>query len=331
MLLAHGGGGKLMHQLIGKLFVPTFRNPLLEAQHDASVFEVAGQRLAFTTDSYVVRPLFFPGGDLGSLAVHGTVNDLAMVGARPLYLSAGFIIEEGLPMETLWKITASMQQAAQKAGVQIITGDTKVVDKGKGDGLFINTAGVGILEHSLKIAPQSIQPGDVILVNGDLGRHGMAIMAVREGLAFESTIESDSGPIADPILQLLRAGIEIHCLRDLTRGGLTSVLNEITEAAGLALHVEEKLIPIREDVRAACEILGLDALQVACEGRFAAFVPERDAERALEVLRAQPECRGACRIGRVPDQRTPKVVLKSTIGAQRILDMPTGEQLPRIC
>ena len=295
------------------------------------MFDVAGQRLAFTTDSYVVRPLFFPGGDLGSLAVHGTVNDLAMAGARPLYLSAAFIIEEGLPMETLWKIVSSMQQAAQKAGVQIITGDTKVVDKGKGDGLFINTAGIGILEHQLKIAPQSVQPGDAILVNGDLGRHGMAIMAVREGLAFESAIESDSAPLADVVLQLLRAGIEIHCLRDLTRGGLTSVLNEIAEAANLTLHVEEKLIPVREDVRAACEILGLDPLQVACEGRFAAFVPEREAERALEILRAHPSAAGACRIGRVSDQRSPKVLLKSTIGAQRILDMSSGEQLPRIC
>jgi hydrogenase expression/formation protein HypE len=331
VLLAHGGGGKLMHQLISKLFVPAFRNSLLEAQHDASVFEIAGQRLAFTTDSYVVRPLFFPGGDLGSLAVHGTVNDLAMAGARPLYLSAAFIIEEGLPMETLWKVASSMQQAAQKAGVEIITGDTKVVDKGKGDGLFINTTGIGIVEHQLKIVPQSVQPGDAILVNGDLGRHGMAIMAVREGLAFESTIESDSAPLAEPVLQLLRAGIDVHCLRDITRGGLTSVLNEIAEAAGLALYVEEKLIPVREDVRAACEILGLDPLQVACEGRFAAFVPERDADRALEILRAQPTAAGACRIGRVSDQHTQKVVLKSAIGTQRILDMSTGEQLPRIC
>ena len=331
VLLAHGGGGKLMHQLIGKLFVPGFRNPLLEAQHDASVFEVGSQRLAFTTDSYVVRPLFFPGGDLGSLSVHGTVNDLAMAGARPLYLSAAFIIEEGLPMETLWRIVSSMQQAAQKAGVQIITGDTKVVDKGKGDGLFINTAGVGILEHGLTIAPQSVRRGDAILVSGDLGRHGMAIMAVREGLEFESTIESDSAPVAEPVLQLLRAGIEIHCLRDLTRGGLTSVLNEIAEAAGLTLHVEEKRIPVREDVRAACEILGLDPLQVACEGRFAAFVPERDAERALEVMRAHPTSAGACRIGKAFDQESAKVLLESAIGAQRILDMSSGEQLPRIC
>jgi hydrogenase expression/formation protein HypE len=331
VLLAHGGGGKLMHQLIGKLFLPAFRNALLEPQHDASVFEVAGQRLAFTTDSYVVRPLFFPGGDVGSLAVHGTVNDLAMAGARPLYLSAGFIIEEGLPMDTLWKVVSSMQEAAQRASVQIITGDTKVVDKGKGDGLFINTAGIGILEHTQKIAPQSVQAGDAILVSGDVGRHGMAIMAVREGLAFESAIESDSAPVAELVLQLLRAGLEIHCLRDLTRGGLTSLLNEIAEAAGLALQVEEKLIPVRENVRAACEFLGLDPLQVACEGRFAAFVPERETKRALDILRAYSGGAGACRIGEVSSQRSPKVLLKSTIGTQRILDMSSGEQLPRIC
>ena len=306
ILLAHGGGGKLMHQLISKLFLPAFRNPLLETQHDASVFNIAGQRLAFTTDSYVVRPLFFPGGDLGSLAVHGTVNDLAMAGARPLYLSAAFIIEEGLPMETLWKIVSSMQQAAQNAGVQIITGDTKVVDKGKGDGLFINTAGIGILEHPLKIAPQSVQPGDAILVSGDLGRHGMAIMAVREGLSFESAIESDSASLAEPVLQLLRAGIEIHCLRDITRGGLTSVLNEIAEAANLTLHVEEKLIPVREDVRAACEILGLDPLQVACEGRFAAFLPQRDADRALEILRAHRPVPAPARLARSPTSAPPR-------------------------
>jgi len=346
VLLAHGGGGKLMHQLIGQIFLPAFRNPLSENQHDAAVFAVAGTRLAFTTDSFVVRPMFFPGGDLGSLAVHGTVNDLAMAGATPRYLSAAFIIEEGLPMETLWKIVSSMQQAARAAGVQIITGDTKVVDRGKGDGVFINTAGIGELEHSLDIRPQSVQAGDVILVNGDLGRHGMAIMAVREGLEFESAIESDSASVAGAVLGLLRGGVEVHCLRDLTRGGLTSTLNEIAEAAKLSLQVEERLIPVREDVKAACEILGLDPLQVACEGRFAAFIPERDAERALALLRANPVGAGACRIGRVlkPDgqpagdrpqvgspPRTPKVLLKSTLGVERILDMSSGEQLPRIC
>lgn len=329
VLLAHGGGGKLMHQLIGKMFVAAFQNPLLERQHDSSVFKAGDVRLAMTTDSYVVRPLFFPGGDIGSMAVHGTVNDLAMSGARPLYLSASFIIEEGLSMETLWKIVSSMQQAAVRCRVQIITGDTKVVDKGKGDGVFINTTGIGVVEHSLIISPQSVQPGDAILVSGDLGRHGMAIMAMREGLEFESMIESDSAPVTDAVLELLRIGIQVHCLRDVTRGGLTSVLNEISEAAGSALAIEERLIPVREDVRAACEILGLDPLQVACEGRFVAFVPSSDAECALEVLKVHSA--EACRIGEVTAERNRRVRLKSALGVDRILDMPSGEQLPRIC
>jgi hydrogenase expression/formation protein HypE len=329
VLLAHGGGGKLMHQLIGKMFLAAFHNPLLETQHDAAVAELTGGKIAFTTDSYVVRPLFFPGGDIGSMAVHGTVNDLAMAGARPLYLSSAFIIEEGLPMETLWKVVCSMRDAAKKCGVQIITGDTKVVDKGKGDGVFINTAGIGVIEHGQTIAPQSVQAGDVILVNGDLGRHGMAIMAMREGLEFESKIESDSAPVHESVLELLRAGIEIHCLRDLTRGGLTSALNEIAEAANVTLLAEEKAIPVREDVHAACEILGLDPFQVACEGRFAAFIPERDAGRALAILREHSKA--ACVIGKATDERPPMVLLKSAIGARRILDMASGEQLPRIC
>jgi hydrogenase expression/formation protein HypE len=331
VLLAHGGGGKLMHQLINRMFLPVFHNPLIEAQHDASVFDVGGQRLAFTTDSYVVRPLFFPGGDLGSLAVHGTVNDLAMSGARPLHLSAAFIIEEGLPMETLWKVVSSMQQAARRAGVQIITGDTKVVDKGKGDALFINTAGIGVLEHSRTIAPQSVRAGDQILLNGDLGRHGMAVMSAREGLEFESAIESDSAPVADLVLELISAGIEIHCLRDLTRGGLTSALTEIAGSAGVSMLIEEKSVPVREDVRAACEILGLDPLQVACEGRFAAFVAAQDAERALTILRAHPDGFGACRIGEVTAPGAAPVLLRTTLGSRRVLDLPSGEQLPRIC
>jgi hydrogenase expression/formation protein HypE len=331
VVLAHGGGGKLMHQLIGKMFLEAFRNPLLETKHDAAVMELTGNKIAFTTDSYVVRPLFFPGGDIGSMAVHGTVNDLAMAGARPLYLSSAFIIEEGLPMETLWRVVCSMRDAAKKCGVQIVTGDTKVVDKGKGDGVFINTAGVGIVEHEQKIAPQNVRAGDVVLVNGDVGRHGMAIMAVREGLEFESQIESDSAPVHEAVLDLLKAGIEIHCMRDLTRGGLTSALNEISEAADLTMLVEEKLIPVREDVHAACEMLGLDPFQVACEGRFAAFIPERDAGRTLEILRARPNGADACVIGRASGESPAKVLLKSAIGVQRILDMASGEQLPRIC
>jgi hydrogenase expression/formation protein HypE len=331
VLLAHGGGGKLMHQLIGKVFLAAFRNPVLEMQHDAATVELTGKQIAFTTDSYVVRPLFFPGGDIGSMAVHGTVNDLAMAGARPLYLSAAFIIEEGLPMETLWKVVTSMQKAATDCGVQIITGDTKVVDKGKGDGLFINTSGIGVVEHQLKIAPQSVRPGDAVLVSGDLGRHGMAIMAVREGLQFESAIESDSAPVHEIVLELLKAGIEIHCLRDLTRGGLASALNEIAEAARVRIEVVEKAVPVREDVHAVCEMLGLDPLHVACEGRFIVFVAAKDAERALQIMRGHGTGAGAAAIGKVIESASPLVSLKSAIGVSRILDMPSGEQLPRIC
>ena len=331
VLMAHGGGGKLMHQLIGKMFLSAFNNPLLETQHDSTVVEWTGKKLAFTTDSYVVRPIFFPGGDIGSMSVHGTVNDLAMSGARPLYLSSAFILEEGLPMETLWRVVCSMRDAAQHCGVQIITGDTKVVDKGKGDGLFINTAGIGIIEHEQTIAPQNVRPGDGVLVSGDLGRHGMAIMAVREGLAFESQIESDSAPVSDLVLELLRAGIEIHCLRDLTRGGLASALNEIAEAAGVKIAVEEKSVPVREDVHAACEMLGLDPLHVACEGRFVAFIAAKDVERALQILRGHAVGAASAMIGQVIESSAPLVTLKSAIGANRILDMPSGEQLPRIC
>ncbi|HXR45861.1 MAG TPA: hydrogenase expression/formation protein HypE [Candidatus Limnocylindrales bacterium] len=331
VLMAHGGGGRLMHQLIGQIFLTAFRNPLLEMQHDSTVVELTGKKLAFTTDSYVVRPLFFPGGDVGSMAVHGTVNDLAMSGARPRYLSAAFIIEEGLPMETLWKIACSMREAAQRCGVQIITGDTKVVDRGKGDGVFINTAGIGMIEHDQKIAPQNVPPGDAVLVSGDVGRHGMAIMAVREGLQFESAIESDSAPVHEIVLEMLKAGIAIHCLRDLTRGGLASALNEIAEASRVRIEVEEKSIPVREDVHAACEMLGLDPLHVACEGRFVAFVAGKDAERALKIMRGHTTGAGSAAIGRVAESAAPLVTLKSAIGASRILDMPSGEQLPRIC
>ncbi len=331
VLMAHGGGGKLMHQLLEKVIGPAFANPILDARHDSAAFAVPPGKLAFTTDSYVVRPLFFPGGDIGSMAVHGTVNDLAMSGARPLFLSVAFIIEEGLPMETLWRVVGSMRDAAKKCGVQIVTGDTKVVDKGKGDSLFINTSGIGVIETPLTLTPRSVQPGDAVLVSGDLGRHGMAIMAVREGLQFESAIESDSAPVHEVVLDLLKAGIEIHCLRDLTRGGLASALNEIAEAAGVRIAIEEDAVPVREDVHVACEMLGLDPLHVANEGRFVAFVASPDEKRALQIMQGHALSSDAALIGSVAKSTAPLVTLKSAIGASRILDMPSGEQLPRIC
>lgn len=331
VLMAHGGGGKLMNQLIEKMFLSTFKNSLLETRHDGAVFSLGNTRLAFTTDSYVIRPLFFPGGNIGELAVYGTVNDLAMCGARPRYLSAGFILEEGLPMETLWQIAQSMQRAAEKAGVQLVTGDTKVVDKGKGDGVFINTAGIGIIEYDRPIAPASVKPGDRVLLSGDIGRHGVAIMAVREGLAFETTIESDCAAVSGLVMALLEAGIEIHCLRDLTRGGLASAIVEIAEASGCSIQLEERNIPVREAVRGACEMLGLDPLYVANEGRFLAIVAPADADRALQIMRAHPLGEGASLMGRVTDDRTGLVSLKSLVGTSRVIDRLSGEQLPRIC
>jgi len=326
VLLAHGSGGRAMHRLLESVFLPAFNNPILASAHDGAEIGINGTRLAFTTDSYVVHPLFFPGGDIGALAVNGTVNDLAMCGARPLFLSASFILEEGLPMETLQRVVQSMQAAAQAVGVQIVTGDTKVVDKGKGDGLFINTAGIGLLDHSVQIAPQFVRPGDAVIVNGDLGRHGMAIMAVREGLEFESLIESDCAPLAAPVLALLDAGIVVHCLRDLTRGGLASGLCEIAKTAHVHIHIEEAAVPVNEDVRGACEILGMDPLYVANEGRFVAFVAPEDANRALSILGGE-----ARQIGAVCGGDDHLVTLKSPIGATRIMDMLSGEQLPRIC
>jgi hydrogenase expression/formation protein HypE len=320
-----------MHQLLEKIFLPAFDNPLLAARHDGALLQVDGVRLAFTTDSYVVRPLFFPGGDIGTLAVNGTVNDLAMCGARPAFLSAGFVLEEGLPVETLRRVVQSMHQASDTAGVQLVTGDTKVVDRGKGDRIFINTAGIGIIEHQQTIAPASVRPGDAILLNGDLGRHGIAIMAVREGLELESEIQSDCAAVAGLVMELIARGIEIHCLRDLTRGGLASALVEIAETASLQIQVDENAIPVREDVQGACEILGFDPLYVANEGRFIALVPAAQAEQALAVMRAHSLGANACLIGAVQGEHGSMVMLRSKIGAMRILDMLSGEQLPRIC
>jgi hydrogenase expression/formation protein HypE len=329
--MAHGGGGRLMHQLIERMFVPSFSNPLLEALHDGAVVDVGTTRLAFTTDSYVVHPLFFPGGDIGRLAVNGTVNDLAMCGALPLFLSASFLLEEGLPLTTLWQVVQSMRKAAQIAGVQLVTGDTKVVDKGKGDGIFVNTAGIGVIQHKLPIGPQSVRPGDIVLVSGDIGRHGIAIMAVREGLEFESTIESDCAPVAELVMALIDGELEVHCLRDLTRGGLASALVEIAETAGVRISLSEDAIPVEADVQAACEILGLDPLYVANEGRFICILPASAGDRALEIMRESPLGAGACLIGRVEGSPSGLVTMKTRIGANRIVDMLSGEQLPRIC
>jgi hydrogenase expression/formation protein HypE len=331
VLLAHGGGGLLTHRLIEQIFHPAFANAALDARHDGAVLAVGGQRLALTTDSYVVRPLFFPGGDIGTLAVNGTVNDLAMCGARPVFLSAAFVLEEGLPLASLRRVVESMRQAATAASVQIVTGDTKVVDRGKGDGVYLNTTGIGIIEHGLAIAPSSIRAGDAVLLSGDIGRHGMAIMAVREGLEFESTIASDCAPLAEPALALITAGLAVHCLRDLTRGGLATALIEIAEAAGVHVHIDEKAIAVPDEVRGACEILGLDPLYVANEGRFVAFVPESQAEMALTVLRSFSVSTDAQIIGNVGAAGHGRLTMTNRFGTSRILDMLTGEQLPRIC
>jgi hydrogenase expression/formation protein HypE len=329
--LAHGGGGRRMHELLEGLLLPSFGSEELLQRHDGAILQIGGTRLAFTTDSYVVKPLFFPGGDIGTLAINGTVNDLAMCGARPLYLSSAFILEEGFSMESLRRVVESMRFAAAAAQVQLVTGDTKVVDKGKGDGIFVNTAGIGIVEHNLRISPASVRVGDVVLLSGDVGRHGIAIMAMREGLSFEPTIESDCARLWEPIDALLQQGIEIHCLRDLTRGGLSSGLIEIAETAKVRISIDELSVPLREDVAGACEILGLDPLYLANEGRFIAMVPEHEEARTLDILNQHSVSSGAVRIGQVSDKPAGMVTIKSRLGTERVLDMLSGEQLPRIC
>jgi len=330
--MAHGGGGRLTHALIERMFLAAFRNPALEPLHDGAVLEVPAGRLAISTDSYVVSPLFFPGGDIGSLAVHGTVNDLAMCGAQPLALTAGFVLEEGLPMDDLWRIVRSMAQAAKDAGVSIVTGDTKVVDRGKGDGVFINTTGIGIVPEGVLIAPARARPGDRLLLSGRIADHGIAILSVREGLSFETTIESDSAALNGLVGSLLGVlGERVHVLRDPTRGGVASATNEIAVSAQVGLRLEERAIPLAEEVRGACEILGLDPLYVANEGKCLAIIAPEAAEQALELMRAHPLGREAALIGEVVADHPGRVMMRSRVGGMRIVDMLSGEQLPRIC
>jgi hydrogenase expression/formation protein HypE len=331
VLLAHGGGGKLTQQLIKKMFLSSFSNPHLDPLHDGATLRLDGAQVAFTTDSYVVNPLFFPGGNIGSLAVHGTVNDLSMCGAHPLYLSAGFIIEEGLPMDDLWRIVVAMQEAATESGVTLVTGDTKVVDRGKGDGLFINTAGIGSLQPGVAIHPDRAQPGDRILLNGPIADHGIAIMSVREGLEFETTIESDSAPLNGLVKEMLKASKNIRVLRDPTRGGVASALNEIAGQSGVGMQLREDRILVREEVRGACELLGLDPLYVANEGKLIAIVPAGETDRILRAMHAHPLGRDGAVIGEITASHPGVVTMKSSIGGTRVVDMLSGEQLPRIC
>jgi hydrogenase expression/formation protein HypE len=330
VVLGHGSGGKLSAQLIREIFLPAFDNPLLNRLDDQAVLEAGAARIAFTTDSFVVTPLFFPGGDIGKLAVHGTINDLAMSGASPLALSAAFILEEGFPMEELARIVASMAEAARAAGVPIATGDTKVVPRGAADGMFITTSGVGLVAAGLNIGARFARPGDKILLSGTIADHGMAVMSKREDLGFEGSIVSDTAALYSLVAEMIAAG-EIHAMRDPTRGGLGATLVEIAAAAGIGVEAESTAIPVREPVRAACELLGLDPLFVANEGKLAAFVAPESAARVLEAMRANPLGRDAVLIGEAVESHPGMVLLKTEIGGTRIVDLPFGEQLPRIC
>jgi hydrogenase expression/formation protein HypE len=330
--LSHGSGGKMMNDLISKLFLWAFDNPLLNKKDDQAIIEMNGQKMAFSTDSFVVDPLFFPGGDIGELAINGTVNDVSMSGARPLFLSTGFIIEEGFPMQDLQKIVESMRDAAQKAGVMIVTGDTKVVNKGKGDKLFINTAGIGIIEHNFSIGSSNLQADDVLIINGTIADHGMAIMSQREGLAFEAPIKSDTAALNGLIEKIIKSGgQDIHAMRDATRGGVAAILNEFAEDSAVTIRLKEGLIPINDPVKGACEIMGLDPLYVANEGKMVVSVARRSAEKVLQAMQAHPLGKKSAIIGDVVLDKPGMVTMQTRIGAWRIVDMLVGEQLPRIC
>ncbi len=330
--LGHGSGGRMMNDLIQEIFLSTFDNETLSRREDQAVLEAGGARLAFSTDSFVVDPIEFPGGDIGCLAVHGTVNDVAMSGARPLFLSAGFIIEEGFPLEDLQRITRSMQSAAREAGVAIVTGDTKVVNKGQCDKLFINTAGIGLLDRPFELGARRIRAGDLLLVNGTVGDHGMAILSCREGLSFETPVESDCASLHRLIGSILdAAGEGVHALRDPTRGGVASVLNEFAEISGLGIRLDERKVPVAPAVQGACELLGLDPLHVANEGKVLALVAPETATDVLRAMRADPLGKNAAIIGDVTEKSPGRVSLRTRMGTWRILDMLAGEQLPRIC
>jgi len=332
ILLGHGSGGKLSADLIREIFLPAFQNPVLARLDDQAIVTVNGTRLAFTTDSFVVSPLFFRGGDIGSLAVHGTINDLAMGGALPLFLSAAFIIEEGLPVETLRRVVASLQGAAKVAGVEIVTGDTKVVEKGSGDELFINTSGIGLVPEGVNLSANQARPGDRVLLSGPIGEHGIAILAEREGIEFESPVMSDSAPLHTLVAAMLAAAPgALRCLRDPTRGGVSSTLNEIAAQSAVGIEIDERKIPVREEVKGACELLGLDPLYVANEGKLIALVAPEAAEAALAALRAHPRGRGAELIGTVGESHPGMVTMRTLLGTMRIVDMLVGDQLPRIC
>jgi hydrogenase expression/formation protein HypE len=332
IVMGHGGGGKLGNELVEHLFLPAFRNAALENLGDAAVFDLAGGRLAMSTDSFVVQPLFFPGGSIGALAINGTVNDLAVSGAEPKFLSASFILEEGFPLAQLAAIVQEMAAAAKTAGVQIVTGDTKVVERGHGDGCYINTAGVGVLRPGIAVGPHLAEPGDAILVSGTIGDHGMAIMSVREGLEFESQIRSDCAALNGLIANVLSAaGGAVHAMRDPTRGGLASTLNEIAQSSGVGMALDERAIPVRPDVRSACELLGLDPVYVANEGKAVFIVAPEAADVVLSALQAHPLGRDAARIGTVTAEHPRMLVARTAMGANRVIAIPVGEQLPRIC
>ena len=330
ILLAHGSGGKLAHELVERNFVKAFANPFLAKLDDSAIIDFSG-RLAFTTDSYVVSPIFFPGGNIGKLAVCGTVNDLAMSGAKPLYLSLSFIIEEGLSQGELNEIVNSIQKAVQEAGVEIITGDTKVVHRGSADKLFINTAGVGMIPEGIDISGSNARPGDKVLLSGTIGDHGIAVLSQREGLSFHTQLESDCAPLGGLVAEMLNASPNIHCLRDPTRGGLATTLNELAEQSKVSIRIEEEKIPLREEVLGACEMLGFDPLYVANEGKLVAIVPEEDTDKVLKAMQENHYGKSAAIIGEVRAEHPGRVVMKTCLGASRIVDMLVGDLLPRIC